>query len=286
MISAIVGAKGDIATNLLLPLVEQLGPVNLADTDSSESDWEKVWKSDVVWLAIPRDQVDKVLADVHLVSSQLVIEVCSIKRRASERIKVTGATYLSLHPLHGPRIPLNGQKWVIINQATAKKSVNAKKILAFLAEKGISFLPCETEDEHDFMMGLTLSMPELLTIVIDCIVSRYAASCGRKIPSMNQLMSWAVPASNALFSAYVHAISSSAPWLRKDLLFGSFGDLVGVSLKTFEEMSKMTIVDVEEILTRQTTAVVELSQEERDRVKRWIENWFVDSTQKLFPPEK
>ncbi|MBU4204785.1 hypothetical protein KKH26_01210 [Patescibacteria group bacterium] len=154
--------------------------------------------------------------------------------------------------------------------------------MSFLKEQEISFIQCQTEDEHDFMMGITLSMPELLTIVIDVLISRYSKQCDRKKPDMKKMMEWAVPASNSLFSVYARAVNSSANWLRKDLLLGAHGDLVGSARKTFGELSKISTDEIAKKLAKQKDFVKTLSSEERKRVNQWIEMWFVDSTQKIF----
>lgn len=282
MISAIVGAKGEMAQNLLIPLLKQLGPVYLADKDSSADELVQVWKADVIWLAIPRNAVPNVLLNVSLGSNQLVVDICSIKRRLSEIIKTTGAFHLSLHPLQGSSVPLNGQKWVVINRNEAEKNQTAKEILSFLQKQSISLMNCDTEDEHDFMMGITLSMPEILTIVIGSLILQYSKDCNQERPNMEKLMEWAVPASNVLFSSYIHAINSSASWLRKDLVLGAHGNLVDSAKKTFLDLTKLSSEEIEEKLFKQKEFVESLPLEERKRVRQWIERWFVDATQKIF----
>lgn len=271
-----------MAQKLLLPLLKQLGPVNLADKDSSNDEWSKVWSSDVIWLSVPRDTVPGILKDAHL-ESKLIVDICSIKRRLSDVVKATGAVHLSLHPLHGPYVPSNGQKWAIIarNKET-EENEKAKEILSFLKKQGISFIEAQSEDEHDFMMGITLSMPEVLTIVIGSLISQYSKECGQEKPDMKQIMEWAVPASNALFSAYIHAINSSASWLRNDLIIKAHGDLLNVTKRTFQELSTISAQEVEERLSKQKEFVESLPLEERTRVRQWIDRWFVDSTQKIF----
>lgn len=271
-----------MAKNLLLPLLKQLGPVILVDKDSSPEEWEKAWKSDLVWLSIPRDQVPNVLKNVHLDSSQVIVDICSIKRRLSKIVKTTGAFHLSLHPLQGPSVPLNGQKWVVIDAKKAEKNQRAAEILSFLKKQGISLIDCSTEDEHDFMMGITLSLPEFLTIVIESLISQYSKDCNQENPDMEKLMEWAVPASNALFSSYIHTIDSSAAWLREDLLLGAHGNLLETAKKTFVNLSKISSNEVEKELSKQKGFVESLPLEERKRVRQWIERWFVDSTQKIF----
>jgi len=283
MTNAIIGAQGDIGKNLLVPLLKKLGPVVEAERGSSPEVWKDVWSSDVIWLSIPRDEVPKVLDGVKLRADQLVIDVCSIKRCLSETVKQTGAAFLSLHPLNGPRVPLNGQKWVIIN--TNDKVIDhphIKTISEFLKSEGISFLKAGSEDEHDFMIGIVLSMPELLTIVIDALITQYAKDNNQVTPDMEKLMEWAVPASNALFSAYVHSINSSAEWLRQDLIIGAHGDLAATAATAFEKLNHLTNEQIEQKVKNQNEAIKKLPKLERQRIRQWIERWFVDSTQKVF----
>ena len=287
MINAVIGAKGEMAQNLLLPLLKQLGPVLCADRNSSADELAKIWEADVIWLVTPREAVDGILKDVHLASPKLIVDICSIKRRLSSVIKPTGADFLSLHPLHGPYVPLNGQKWAIIKQSeeyarVLENNKNAKEILQFLKQQGISFIEAESEDEHDFMMGVTLSLPEFFTIFIDELINKYSKDNNQEKPDMRKIMEWAVPASNAFFSAYVHSINSSASWLREDLVLGSFGNLVESVKGTAEDFSKISKQNIEEKLSVQKEFVENLPLEERKRIRQWIERWFVDSTQKIF----
>jgi len=283
MINAVVGIKGDMASNLLVPLLGKLGQVIGVDKEGSPKEWEKAWKADIIWLSVPRDTIPNILRDVNLKSSQLVIDICSIKRRLSKMVQSTGAVHLSLHPLHGPYVPLNGQKWVIVpTQQEARKHPHSEKILSFLKKQGVSFIEAQSEEEHDFMMGVTLSIPELLTIVIDELVTQYAKDCGQKRPSMEKLMKWSVPASNALFSAYIHSIASSADWLREELIWGAYGDLVGSAKKSFSELTNLSWRKITKQIVEQNKLVNKLPLAERKRVRQWIERWFVDATQRIF----
>jgi prephenate dehydrogenase len=284
MINAIVGAKGDMAKNLLVRLLSQLGEVVLADRDSSIEERKKVWESDVIWLSIPRDKIKEAIEGVHLRPDQLIIDICSIKRRVSEQIKATGAAHLSLHPLHGPNVLWNRQRWVVINAKATECNENAQKIIQFLRGRGISFIQCETEDQHDFMMGIVLSMPEMMTVAMDCLISLYAEKCGREKPGINEMMAWATPIFDLLFSAYLRGVTSSAPWLRKDLLLGAFGNLVGVSKETFEKMSKLTVPDLEELLSRQGNLIKEISPETMSNLNKRINEWYATSTLDAFHP--
>jgi len=285
MINAVVGAKGDMAKNLLISkLLNKMGIVNLVDKDDDADAWKKVWESEVIWLSIPRDKVKEAIEGVHLRPDQLVIDICSIKRRISEQMKTIGGSHLSLHPLHGPHIDLNGQRWVVIDVKATEGNENAKKILLFLQQQGIKLIQCETEDEHDFMMGIVISMPEMLTIVIDSLISLYAEKCGREKPCAKELMKWATPVFDLFFSSHVRKVSSSAPWLRKDLLLKSFGDLVGISREAFERMSKMDIPEIEEILTRQRHSISEIPPERMEQLNDRINKWYAASTLEIFQP--
>lgn len=272
-----------MARNLLLPLLEKLGPVCGVDKTGPLEDWQRAWSADVIWLSLPRDVIPEILRDVKLRPDQLIVDICSIKRRLSEEVKKTGAAHLSLHPLHGPYVPQNGQKWLIIKtHKEAEEHSHTKTILSFLKEQGISFLEAASENEHDFMIGIVLSMPELLTIVIDSLIARYARDCGEQKPSMEKLMEWAVPASNALFSFYIHSINSSADWLRKDLICGAHGNLVESAKRAFGELGKISSQEITHKLEEQRRFINGLPLEERKRARQWIEHWFVDSVQKIF----
>ncbi len=269
--------------HLLVPLLSQLGPVVSITRQSSKEDWVKAMKADAIWLSIPRQEIPKILEGVSLSSEQLVIEICSIKRRLSEVIRRTGAACLSLHPLNGPLVPLNGQKWVLINTENEQtKHPLAEQILDLLKKEGVSFLNAQSEDEHDFMIGIVLSMPEMLSIIIDNLINQYAKDCGQKAPGFEKLMEWAVPASNAIFSAYIHVINSTAGWLRHDLICGAHGNLIASANRAFKQMENMDSRLIEEKIALQYEQIQKLPKLERQRIRQWIERWFVDSTQKVF----
>lgn len=283
MTNGIIGAKGDMAKNLLLPLLSKLGPIAAVDQDSPKDDWAKVWQADAIWLAIPRDNIPQLLRGKKLSGTQLVIDICSIKRRLSAVIEPTGAAHFSLHPLHGPHVPLQGQKWAIIKTYGEPNNNPIKyKIFQFLKDQGISFLEPVTEDEHDFMLGVTLSLPELLTLFMDELIKNYADGCKQPQPTMERLTEWAVPASNALFGFYIHSINSSADWLRKDLICQAHGDLLDSAKNALHNISQVLDNQIEPKLKNQRDFINALPLEERKRARQWIERWFVDSTQKIF----
>src|SRR3989338_5526938 len=103
-------------------------------------------------------------------------------------------------------------QWIVTLRPKNGKML-AKQILDFLRGQGIQILEPVSENEHDFMMGVVLSFPEILTIVIDEVIDKYAKINKVAKPSMEKIMEWAVPASNALFSFYIRSIDSSANWL-------------------------------------------------------------------------
>lgn len=270
--------------NLLHSLLSKLGPVSAVRRSDTKQKWQEVFQKDVIWICIPRNAFPEVLKNVKLGSHQLVIDICSIKRNLSSVIQKTGARHLSLHPLHGPYVPLQGQKWVVIKTHDAANThPYEKEILHFLKDQGIRLLTADSEEEHDFMIGIVLCMSELLTIVIDSCIGQYAKDCGQKVPDMKTIMEWAVPASNALFSSYIHSINSSADWLREDLVLGAHGNLLESAKKAFHmDLGGITKEDIKKRIVLQRNFVENLPLEERKRVKQWIERWFVDSTQKIF----
>lgn len=282
MVISIIGAKGEMGKFLTF-LLSPLGHILQIDKDSSQKDWARVWKADIIWLSIPRDEVPKIFNGIKLQERQLIIDICSIKRHLSETVKKTGATHLSLHPLHGPFVPLKGQKWVVIQ--TDNKIIEhpyKKIILDFLKNQGVNFLQAGSEDEHDFMIGIVLLMPELLTIIIDALIDQYSKDCHQSTPSMNKLMEWAVPVSNVLFSAYIHSINSSTEWLRHELILEAYNDLIGSAVTTFEKLNYLTNKQIKQKIKQQNKIVTKLSKLERQQIRQWIERWFVDSTQKIF----
>lgn len=283
MINAIIGAEGEMGKNLLSPLLKKLGTVVEVDRGSAISTWEDAWKADVIWLCIPRDEIPKIFKNIKLTSKQLVVDICSIKKNISKIILKTGATHLSLHPMHGPYIPLQGQRWAVVGKS--KKILqhkNAIEILKFLKDQNINLLEVDSEDEHDFMIGVVLGVPELLTIVIDTLIKEYAKDSKQQIPDVKKMTEWAVPAFNALYGFYIHSINSSASWLRSDLILGAHGKLLPDAKKAFKNLSKLSTKEISSKLEEQKKFVDNLPKRDRERVRSWIERWFVDASQSIF----
>ena len=272
-----------MAKNLLVPLLKQIGQVILIDRESTPEELKNAWKADIIWLSIPRDVIPKVLKNIKLQPKQLIIDICSIKRQLHKEIKKTGASHLSLHPMHGPFVPLQGQRWAVIKtQSDILENKNAVLMMKFLKEQNINFLePC-SEDEHDFMIGIVLSIPELLTVVLDSLIKEYTKNSKQTLPDVKKMTEWSVPAFNSLYGFYIHSINSSADWLRSDLILGAHGDLLADAKKAFTNLSKLSVDDIKEKLKEQKKFIENLSARERNRIRSWIERWFVDASQTIF----
>ena len=280
---SIIGANGDMG-KFLVSFMSPLGEILAITRKSSKiEDWDRAWEADIIILSVPRDVIDILVKDKKLSSEQLIIDICSIKRNLSQVIKKTGATHLSLHPLHGPNIPLNGQRWVIIkSDKSVLENLNVAVVLEYFGKKEISLLEAKSENYHDFMLALTLSMPELLTVVIDNLNEQYIKDSGFEKPARSELNKWSVPASNALYGAYYHIINSTSSWLRKDILCKAHNNLLKSTEKVFKELSTLSEDTVEIAFAKQEKDAETLSSEERINIKLWIENWFSDSTKTIF----
>lgn len=278
---AIIGARGDMGKFLtrFLSMMGEVRPVSRGI--STKEDWAEAWSCDVIWLSIPRDAIDGLMNGKRFKKEQLVVDICSIKRSLSKVIKKTGASHLSLHPLHGPNIPLNGQRWAVI-EGSGNKNGNAVETLRFLKDQGINLLNAKSEGYHDFMLGLTLSVPELLTVVIEELNREYIKNCKEKKPTRSELNKWSVPASNAMYGAYHHVINSTAYWLRKEILCNAHKDLLKSSRKAFLSLSKIDDGDIKKKFKEQEKDIKTLSPEERIKIRLWIENWFSDATKSIF----
>lgn len=251
-----------MAKHLLIPLFRELGELILVDKASKTAEWKKVWKSEIIILSVPRDAIPSILYGVKLTPNQLLIDICSLKRGMSKTIRKTGAKHLSLHPLHGPRLPFSKQRWVIVNTKQAWKHELGSRLILFLKRKGIRLIDCKSEKEHDFMMGFSLGLPEILTLVVDELIDKWASINRRRKPSLIKLQEWAVPASNALLSTYIHTINSSPDWLRRDLILNT-RRLVHLSRKEFLRITK-----------RQRRSINDFPKARRDSIRQFLEVWY------------
>ncbi|MDD5050425.1 MAG: prephenate dehydrogenase/arogenate dehydrogenase family protein [Candidatus Pacebacteria bacterium] len=283
---AIIGARGSMGQFL----VDTLSPVSKimkVNRDSSKADWNKAWKADVIWLSVPRSSLDEMLSGKKFTKKQLLIDLCSLKRGLGKVIEKTGAIHLSLHPLHGAKVPLIGQRWAIIETSShGEKNPHAKVLIDFFKKQGVAFLSASSEDQHDFMMGITLSIPEVLTIILEKVIGNYAKDAGKSSPTQEELMRWAVPASNAIFGAYAHTINSTPEWLRNEIIREAPHDLLQSVKEACKEIENISLESVEESIATQAKKITQIAPAERDRIRRWINQWFVDSTKTFFKSAK
>jgi len=159
-------------------------------------------------------------------------------------------------------------------------------ILEFLKEKGITILPADSEEHHDFMLGVTLSMPEIFTFLIEESIREYVRANDMEMPSASELMRWAVPASNVLFGSYHHVINSTPEWLRKELIANAYDDLWGSMQTAAKRFSELSREQADEQIEAQTKETQEIPAAERQRIGRWVEEWYVDSTKTFFKQEE
>src|SRR5687768_16155669 len=194
----IAGADGSMGTAL-----RELFPGAVCvDKDSDEAAWTELWRCDVVWLAVPRRAIEDVLktAPAPLRPSQLVIDIFSTKERISETLKPLGAQHLSLHPMHGPHIRHDRQKWFLIGRRDALTG-RADEVVTYLEGLGVRFLEAASEDDHDFKIGVVLGLKEIMTLVIDRLIETYAEDSGQARPDIQTLFEWSSPVANAMYGA-------------------------------------------------------------------------------------
>jgi prephenate dehydrogenase/RimJ/RimL family protein N-acetyltransferase len=280
----IVGAAGDMGTALRCLLSGTSGQVVGVDKDwpKSLNDWTKLWACDVIWLAIPRKAINKLLKrkSEKLRPSQLVIDICSLKRNIAELVASTGAEHLSLHPMHGPNIRRDRQKWFLIGRR-AHVSGYADRVLTDLESLGITFLDAKSEDDHDFKMGMVLGLKEIMTLVMDRLVLAYAKDCGKKQPNIDALLKWSSPVANAVHGAYVHSVLRSEDWLRDELVTGSYGNLPVSASRALKALAKeLTKLDLKHEFKKQRSRIKRVLKPVRRQldISEHINAWFEDAS--------
>jgi hypothetical protein len=279
---AVIGARGNMGWFLVQTLAP-LGSIVEVDVASRKDLWRKAWKADMIWLSIPREAVDRVLKGKKLSRRQLVIDICTVKRGVEKVVAQTGATHLSLHPLHGPKVPLIGQRWAVIRTASHGEVHSlGRRTLEFLKQQGVAFLPPVSERQHDFMMGINLSVLEIFTVLLDRIIESYAWRAGESVPTREELMRWAVPASNAVFGAYVHIINSTPEWLRYEIVKEAPHDVLGAVHDACKKLEKLSLEGMKREIMHQSRFMHHIAPAEQDRIRRWVNQWFVDSTKTFF----
>jgi len=274
----IVGAYGSMG-QALQRLLKDAGPVVCVGEDWAEQDRAALWKCDVIWLAVPRDRVRDVLdkMDGPLQPSQLVIDICSVKRGIAKQLERTGSLHLSLHPVHGPNIAWNRQRWFLIGRRD-QVSPRAEEVLAYLENRGVVFLESDSEDDHDFRMGIVLGSKEILTLVIDHLIDAYAADCKRPRPDIADLLEWSSPVANAVYGGYVHSVLSSEDWLRTELVEKPYGDVRCSARRALRELAdNLPTLHLEDEFGKQRSRIEgALTNEWRAHIKEHINGWFED----------
>lgn len=286
MSHGIVGAAGSMGKSLRRLLPGASGQIICVDKDSPESEWAKLWACDAIWLAIHRNVVDGLLKEQagRLKPSQLVIDICSLKRRISQLVKETGATHLSLHPMHGPYIRPDRQKWFRIGRRDHLSNF-ADRILSYLEHLGITFLESDSEEDHDFKMGIVLGLKEIMTIVMDRLIVAYAQDCGKEQPSINALLEWSSPVANAVYGAYVHSVISSGNDLRKELVEGSYWTLRDSASRVLAQLAReLTGLNLEHEFKNQSSRIRdELALVLQTDISAHINTWFEDAAAGVLP---
>ncbi len=282
---AVIGARGDMGRSLT-DLFKKNYQVLEIDRGSDQTTWDQAWQADIIWLSIPRQAVPELMNNRKLRSDQVVVDICSVKRGLNEIIKNTGAIHLSLHPLHGSNLPLTGQRWVLVPTENSNEvPYPADQILEFLKERGITIFPAQNEEHHDLMMGLTLCLPEILTLTLEDMRQAYLEQNQVEPLDQNDLMRWAVPASNSLFGAYYHIINSTPEWLRLELIENAYGQLLTAAQKGARNFSQLEAGEIKKRVKKQSQLIKEIPEAERQRIRRWVEEWFADSTKTFFKQE-
>jgi prephenate dehydrogenase len=275
MTNTIIGANGDMGKNLLIGFLKKLGPVVKVDKNSSPRQWEKGWKSEVIWLSVPRGEIPKILKTAKLKPSQLVVDICSLKKGLSKVIAKTGAVHLSLHPLQGPFVPLKFQKWVVIKP---KKNPRIKQILKFLTSQKIRLVDSVSEQEHDFMMGLSLGMSELLTVIVEMLLDtqKVPGSNGRKL-TINKMFDWSTPAFSLMLGFYAHVINSTPVWLRKELALDSGDHFLSSFRKILTTFARLPNNKLKAIIEHQSQKVKkQLNLSQQLEISKLVNEAFVD----------
>ncbi|HKO59166.1 MAG TPA: hypothetical protein VJ276_25085 [Thermoanaerobaculia bacterium] len=242
----IVGAAGSMGRALPGLLSGTGAELIGVEKDSPESDWTRLWQCDVIWLAVSRDVAGELMKGKRLRPSQLVIDICSIKRGISESVALTGAAHLSLHPMHGPHIHADRQKWFLIGPRD-RVPESAASVLTYLEGLGITLIETDSANHHDFMMGILLGLKEIMTLVMDRLTRTYAADCDREAFDIAALLEWSSPVANAVYGAYVHSVLRSEDWLRNELVTHAHGALLQSASRALAELAgELTGLDLED----------------------------------------
>ncbi len=230
----IVGAAGEMGRYLLRPFLEKrASTIRCIDKDASEAERTEAMMSDVIILAIPQPAAADLLRGTRLRPEQLLIDICSVKHDIVDRMKATGATVLSVHPMNGPHTPWAQQKWIFVG-APDESHPLIRWFVGLLREKQVLFHVVEDAAQHDRLMSVVLGLPEMMTMVL----SRYFAEPGAlPLPSLRDVAKVCSPAFASLLQTYFHTVHSTPLWLREELLLRTSPEFVPVCRKVFRDLA-------------------------------------------------
>lgn len=232
---SIFGARGQMAKDLLVPLMRKHARVLCINRDSSADEIEEAWKADMVILSVPAAAVSDVIGERKLSPSTLVVEICSRKGDIDKTIRATGAAYLSLHPMNEPYIPWTKQKWLVIGDVPNHPM--ATMFLDAIKEKNVHIHPVSSAEEHDLLMSVTLGLPQAVNAFLHEFISNYQRLHPDADLSMENILRACSPGSASLLNAYAHTVCSIPAWLKEDLLMRTHPDLHPAVLRTFGELA-------------------------------------------------
>ena len=137
------------------------------------SNAEAVVGADIVVVATPIDTtVDTVRGfEKSLSPGACVVEITSVKGKTlgklRERVSARRATLLSLHPLFGPSLKVQGEMKLCVIETDPGSLATARSLFP-----DATLIPMKAR-EHDRMMGMILSLTHLVNIAYAGTVSRY-----------------------------------------------------------------------------------------------------------------
>jgi prephenate dehydrogenase len=280
---AVFGSRGEMANNLIIPLLQtQYENTIQVDKDSATKDVAEAMKSDLIWICTPRESLEDIFGSYKFKESQLVIDIFTLKRGANQFIKLLGGSHLSLHPLHGPYIPLRLQKWIIIDDKSTLNPIAEKlreEVISLLNTNEINLVDCSDEETHDKIMQLVLGFPEINTLLIHDYLSQ-VGDLGHDW--LETIYKWNVPASNSLFNYYIHSINSSASWLREEIILNNTEDLVNKYQIQIKKFAEYGVDDIKRILKQQKQEMENISPILQYSIRKQIENSFSETNAILF----
>lgn len=137
-----------------------------------KSNIEAVKDSDLVIICVPIDQIKKVIDEIctHLKKGCIVMEISSIKSKIMKslrRLTSQGIIPISLHPLFGPGAKTINDKTIAL--IPIKDENDEIKIAKTIFPTAI--LRSVAAEDHDKIMGLTLSLPHFMNLVFASVLT-------------------------------------------------------------------------------------------------------------------